>query len=184
MARDSDNCLMGCSIKGQGKEGTHIGDDGPTGLIMNHAYGLNDIIELTDPSNPGKPIRLLRIRNPWGKTEWNGAWGAGSEELEKNSGLLKKYIEHLPPDEQFDLDADDGTFFMPYSEWKEIFSTLFLNVDFPDQWTGVRFKSAWTPTNSGGLPNKMDALILRRYAKNPQFYVRPEKDCEMMFVCS
>lgn len=167
MARDRDSCLMGCSIKGQGKEGTHIGDDGPTGLIINHAYGLNDIIELVDPANPSKPFRLLRIRNPWGKTEWNGAWGAGSEELEKHADLLRKYIQSLPPDEQFELDADDGTFFMPYSEWKEIFSTLFLNVDFPDQWTGVRFKSAWTAQNSGGLPTKNDKEILRRYAKNP-----------------
>ena len=62
----------------------------------------------------------------------------------------------MPPDEKFELDADDGTFFMEYDEWKDIFSTLFLNVDFPDSWTGVRFKSAWTKENSGGLPNKMD----------------------------
>lgn len=45
---------------------------------------------------------------------------------------------------------------MEYSEWKDIFSTLFLNVDFPDKWTGVRFKSAWTKNNSGGLPNPMN----------------------------
>ena len=144
---------MGCSIKGQGKEGPHIGDDGPTGLIMNHAYGLNDIIELEVENE--KPIRLLRIRNPWGNSEWNGAWGADSEELDKYKGPLDKYIESLPPDERFDLDADDGTFFMEYSEWKDIFSTLFLNVDFPDEWTGVRFKSEWNKGNSGGLPNKM-----------------------------
>lgn len=42
------------------------------------------------------------------------------------------YINTLPEDEKFDLEADDGTFFMEYAEWKDIFSTLFLNVDFPD----------------------------------------------------
>ena len=73
---------------------------------------------------------------------------------------------------------------MEYSEWKDIFSTLFLNVDFPDEWTGVRFKSAWTKQNSGGLPNKMAPEVLRRYAKNPQFYIRPEADCEIMFAMS
>jgi len=51
MQRDADNCLMGCSIKGNGKEGVHLGDDGPTGLIMNHAYGINDIIQLTEPDS-------------------------------------------------------------------------------------------------------------------------------------
>ena len=73
---------------------------------------------------------------------------------------------------------------MAYSDWKDIFSTLFLNVDFPDQWTGVRFKSGWTKENSGGLPNKMKKEILQRYAKNPQFYIKPQKDCEMMFSMS
>jgi len=45
----------------------------------------------------------------------------------------------LPPDEQFELDSDDGTFLMHYNDWKNNFSTLFLNIDFPDHWTGVRF---------------------------------------------
>lgn len=73
---------------------------------------------------------------------------------------------------------------MEYSEWKDIFSTLFLNVDFPDEWTGVRFKSAWTKQNSGGLPNSMKAEIRERYAKNPQFFVKPMADCELMFAMS
>ena len=42
--RDNDGCLMGCSIKGNGKEGPHIVDGQPTGLILNHAYSLTDII--------------------------------------------------------------------------------------------------------------------------------------------
>jgi len=93
-------------------------------------------------------------------------------------------VKSLPPDEQFDLDADDGTFFMEYSEWKDIFSTLFLNVDFPDEWTGVRFNSACTNDNSGGLPNKMTTEICKRYAKNPQFYIKPKQDCDLMFAMS
>ena len=64
--------------------------------------------------------------------------------MEKYQADLDAYVRSLAPDERFHLDADDGTFFMEYSEWKDIFSTLFLNVDFPDEWTGVRFKSAWT----------------------------------------
>jgi hypothetical protein len=39
---------MGCSIKGYGKEGPFIIDGHPTGLILNHAYGIRDIIELPD----------------------------------------------------------------------------------------------------------------------------------------
>tara|TARA_B110000285_G_C15132683_1_gene624740 strand:+ start:3079 stop:3252 length:174 start_codon:yes stop_codon:yes gene_type:complete len=56
---------------------------------------------------------------------------------------------------------------MHYSDWKENFSTLFLNLDFPDAWTGVRFSSGWNHQNSGGLPNAYEAPLLKRYAKNP-----------------
>lgn len=104
--------------------------------------------------------------------------------MEKYQADLDAYVDSLPPDERFPLDADDGTFFMEYSEWKDIFSTLFLNVDFPDEWTGVRFKSAWTASNSGGLPTSMKAEIRERYAKNPQFLVKPVNDCDMMFAMS
>lgn len=76
---------MGCSIQGDGKEGEVILDGKPCGLIYNHAYGLNDIIEFKDPFDKGGKsiIKLLRIRNPWGNKEWNGAWSAKSKEETK-----------------------------------------------------------------------------------------------------
>lgn len=46
MQRRNDNCLMGCSVKGEGKNGPHILDGEPSGLILNHAYGISDVIEL------------------------------------------------------------------------------------------------------------------------------------------
>jgi hypothetical protein len=70
---------------------------------------------------------------------------------------------------------------MHYDDWKDQFSTLFLNVDFPEDWTGVRFKSAWTKSNSGGLPFKHEKELLERYAKNPQFMVTPMQDTYFMF---
>lgn len=52
--RDNDNCLMGTSIKGNGKEGPHIVDGAPTGLILNHAYGISDVVEFVDPHDKSK----------------------------------------------------------------------------------------------------------------------------------
>ena len=151
-------------------------DGQPTGLILNHAYGINDVFELTPE------IKLLRLRNPWGNSEWIGAWGSDSKELTQHKALLMKYINSLPPDEQFDLDADDGTFLIHYDEWKDNFSTLFLNNDFPEDWTGVRFKSKWDSSlgNASGLPVKYEKAQLENYAKNPQFLIKPENDCEIM----
>jgi len=72
-------------------------------------------------------------------------------------------------------------FFISYEDWKDIFSTLFINLDFPEDWTGIRFKSAWTKCNSGGLPAKHEMPLLEQYAKNPQFLVTPMQDTEFMF---
>lgn len=53
---------------------------------------------------------------------------------------------------------------MSYEDWKDNFSTLFINVDFPEDWTGVRFKSAWTKSASGGLPTSYEKEHLDRFA--------------------
>ncbi len=150
----------------------------PTGLILQHAYAICAVVELFDKK---KPIRLLRLRNPWGHTEWTGAWSGDSAEMEKYSGLVQDYINSLPPDEQFDMNAEDGAFFIHYDDWKEHFSTLFLNNDFPEDWTGVRFKSKWTE-QSGGIPARNEKELKRKYCENPQFIIKPLKnDCEVMF---
>lgn len=92
--RKNDNCLMGCSIKGNGKEGQLILDGKPSGLILNHAYGISDIMELSDPfDKTGKnPLKMLRLRNPWGKSEWLGAWSTESAEMKKYKDVFLRYI--------------------------------------------------------------------------------------------
>lgn len=68
---------MGCSIKGE-VGGPLVLNGKDSGLIKNHAYSLNDILEINDPFNEGQTVRLLRLRNPWGKSEWKGAWSGDS----------------------------------------------------------------------------------------------------------
>lgn len=83
-----------------------------------------------------------------------------------------------------DEPVNDGSFFISFEDWKDIFSTLFINLDFPESWTGVRFDSQWTECNSPGLPtsNTMDAK--GKYAENPQFMIRPVNDTEMLVSMS
>ena len=45
--------------------------------------GLENIIELEDPYDKQRPIRLLQLRNPWGNSEWLGAWSDASAEMAK-----------------------------------------------------------------------------------------------------
>lgn len=138
-------------------------------------------MELDDPFDKNMPLKLMRLRNPWGKSEWTGAWGSDSEEMVKYRKVIEEYISSLPPDEQFNLEDDDGTFIMHYHDWKDSFSSLFLNIDFPEDWSGIRFASNWTKTACGGLPTTYTDDMLSKYAKNPQFLIKCVNDTEMMF---
>lgn len=71
------------------------GLDAPSGLVPGHAYSVISAKE-------GLGHKLLKIRNPWGKYEWDGDWS-------DNSPLWTK--EMRDEFEYYD-NADDGTFWM------------------------------------------------------------------------
>ncbi len=82
------------------------------GIVSKHAYTLANAFEFT---HEGKNVRLLQIRNPWGCTEWQGAWG--DQDSVWNSALNAK-LNHVS--------KDDGTFFMPFEDFYSIFIHSFV----------------------------------------------------------
>lgn len=91
------------------------------GLVEGHAYGILDVREAAG-------ARLLKIRNPWGNTEWNGAWSDSSSNW---TPALKKQLGWTPD--------NDGTFWMEYTDFKRLFSEVsivrvrdsFVNTSLP-----------------------------------------------------
>ena len=69
-----------------------------TGIVSGHAYSILDVRKYVD--SHGRTQKLIQIRNPWGKFEWNGAFS-------DNSPLWKESDKH-----QFIQEADDGLFWM------------------------------------------------------------------------
>jgi len=59
----------------------------------------------------------VRIRNPWGKKEWEGNWGDNDPRWDKISENDKKEIE-------FTKNTGDGTFIMDYEEFPTYFENF------------------------------------------------------------
>lgn len=79
------------------------------GIVLGHAYSLIGTVQFY---NSNKLIRLVQLRNPWGKHEWNGDWSDSSSlwtpEL-KTSINLKDFSE-------------DGIFFMAVEDYVKAYS--------------------------------------------------------------
>lgn len=68
------------------------------GLCAGHAYSLISAVEVI---SQGRPVRLLKLRNPWGRGEWKGDWS-------DNSPLWTEDLIH-----QLEVtDKNDGIFFI------------------------------------------------------------------------
>jgi hypothetical protein len=85
--------IMNASSKGQGET------KNANGIIAGHAYTLQSVYELNGE-------KLLKLRNPWGKGEWTGAWGDNSN---KWTNELKLQVGWTA--------ADDGTFYIGWNDF-------------------------------------------------------------------
>ena len=80
------------------------------GLVSRHAYSIIDA--QTVQTNQG-PVNLLMIRNPWGKTEWQGDW---SDTSPKWTPAIKEQLNWEP--------RDDGIFWMSMSDFCNFFTDV------------------------------------------------------------
>ncbi|KAF9908595.1 hypothetical protein BX616_000085 [Lobosporangium transversale] len=112
--------LMGCSINYQES------DPENHGIQSGHAYSVLNVAEYDGE-------RLVHIRNPWGKIEWNGDWSDQSDKWTPDA------IKTLKLE-----DKDDGRFWMPYDEFLRIFTTIDRCRVFDATWSVA---SSWIPYN-------------------------------------
>ena len=152
-----------CSIDAD--QHSKVGETDKTGLIRMHAYSITKILTLQDTSK----TLLIRIRNPWGDTEWNGAWSDGSTEWNSISNDEKESMGLV-----FD---NDGEFWMSYDDFQKYWDTLEicnLSPNFQDNGTVQNFTSNWhvksftgswiLGKSAGGSPN-----FTQTFVNNPQF---------------
>ena len=96
------------------------------GLFSRHIYSILDAREF---EHNGKPVNLLKLRNPWGKKEWRGAWSI-------NWPNWPTHIkEELAPSR-----SKDGSFWISFEHVLEYFYDLTVCKVRPD-WLEARQSS-------------------------------------------
>ncbi len=93
--------LIAASIPGDAMEGRRA-----DGLITRHAYSVLQALQLVDAH--GATHRLLKLRNPWGGDEWNGAWSDKSDEWAQHPEIRDALGVTV---------ADDGVFYMGFDDF-------------------------------------------------------------------
>ncbi|XP_015230396.1 PREDICTED: calpain-A-like [Cyprinodon variegatus] len=157
--------LMGCSTpKGESSSLSLC----PNGLVQGHAYTVTGVIQVM---SRGKPVKIVRLWNPWGKGEWNGDWSDQSS--------IWKTVS--PQDRENCLSvAEDGEFWMTLEDLCEFYTELDLcglNPDFLDEdssglWRSSIAEGRWVAgTTAGGCMNNRET-----FWTNPQFRIKVWKE--------
>ncbi|KAF9009888.1 hypothetical protein BDQ17DRAFT_1347079 [Cyathus striatus] len=135
LLRVNKDRLFGCSFDplSQLRNG-RSGSADVQGLVGGHAYSVLRAVDCR-----GK--RFVVIRNPWGKTEWNGPWSDGSKEWNG------KWLEILPElGHEF---GDDGQFVMEYKDFLNVWKDIDRTVIFDESWV---MSSQWLHIPMRPLP--------------------------------
>ena len=103
---DKVDCLMASGTKNEPfVEGL--------GLIPGHAYSL---VSAQEKKREGdRPLKLLKLYNPWGHQEWNGDWSDHSSLW--NEELVKFFSK---------VSVDDGSFYIDVENFSIFYESLFI----------------------------------------------------------
>ncbi|XP_048254079.1 calpain-9-like isoform X2 [Haliotis rufescens] len=141
------------------------------GLYMGHAYSITGFTQL---SFKGRVCRLVRLRNPWGRKEWNGSWSDKSREIASVSEEIKNDLRFRA--------RDDGEFWISIEDFLANFDEIQLCHLQPDaltdevaidenknHWNVTLYHDSWIRgVTAGGCGNPPNQNL---YWKNPQFFV-------------
>uniref|UniRef100_A0A671UHX5 Calpain 8 n=1 Tax=Sparus aurata TaxID=8175 RepID=A0A671UHX5_SPAAU len=156
--------LLGCSIDISSSYETEAVTHQK--LVKGHAYSITAARQV---HHFGSPVELLRIRNPWGQVEWTGAWSDNSREWDGLEPEEKKRLDHA---------ADDGEFWMSYTDFLRQFSRLDICNLTPDtlsseefsRWNYGEFEGVWRVGSTAGGCRNYPAT----FCSNLQFFIRLE----------
>uniref|UniRef100_A0A8C2IIK6 Calpain 8 n=1 Tax=Cyprinus carpio TaxID=7962 RepID=A0A8C2IIK6_CYPCA len=157
--------LMACFISTSSQE---IEAKTSLKLVKGHAYSVTGAKEV---HSYGRLVQLVRLRNPWGQVEWTGPWSDNSKEWNSVQPEEKAKLVHS---------AEDGEFWMAYSDFIQNFSWLEICNQTPDalssdtvsRWKFSQFEGDWrVGSTAGGCLNNPVS-----FCSNPQYVIKLEEE--------
>ena len=126
----SSGYVMGCSFNDKNAKTTMSTE----GIVINHAYGIISVREI-------QTLKLIRLRNPWGKGEWRGPFSDDDDHWDNHKGLREALGHEL---------KDDGVFWMEFKDWYANFNKLYIAKIFSIAWQQYSIPCAWKGKTNGG----------------------------------
>ncbi|TKS80584.1 Calpain-5 [Collichthys lucidus] len=163
--------LISCSIRATTAEDMEARLD--CGLVKGHAYGVTDVRRVRLGHGllayfKSDKLNMIRMRNPWGQREWNGAWSDSSEEWQRVSMSERQRIGVVV--------QDDGEFWMTFDDFITHFTDLILcrlintsYLSFHKTWVEAVMRGSWR-VHSDPLLNRAGGCINHKHTffQNPQ----------------
>eukprot|EP00930_Biecheleria_cincta_P041456 TRINITY_DN28414_c0_g2_i1.p1 TRINITY_DN28414_c0_g2~~TRINITY_DN28414_c0_g2_i1.p1 ORF type:complete len:416 (+),score=59.98 TRINITY_DN28414_c0_g2_i1:353-1600(+) len=87
------------------------------GLVEGHAYSVLEVQEVHG-------LKLVRLRNPWGKIEWNGQWSRGSTAWARYPHVAQDIARRGGG--VADAGKEDGSFWMSFDDFSSIFNAVIV----------------------------------------------------------
>uniref|UniRef100_A0A8C9ZKT9 Calpain 5 n=1 Tax=Sander lucioperca TaxID=283035 RepID=A0A8C9ZKT9_SANLU len=158
------------------------------GLVKGHAYAVTDVRRVRLGHGllaffKSDKLTMIRMRNPWGEREWNGAWSDSSEEWKKVSKSEREKIGVTV--------QDDGEFWMTFDDFIANFTDLILcrlintsYLSFHKIWEEAVMRGSWRRhddpllNRAGGCSNNKQTFL-----QNPQFVFDVKKPEDEVLIC-
>lgn len=178
--------LISCSIRATTQADMEARLD--CGLVKGHAYAVTDVRKVRLGHGllayfRSDKLDMIRMRNPWGKREWNGPWSDSSEEWQKVSKSEREKMGVTV--------EDDGEFWMTFDDFIANFTDLILcrlintsYLSLHKTWEEAVMRGSWHRhddpllNRAGGCANNKHSFL-----QNPQYVFDVKKPEDEVLIC-
>ncbi|XP_075448777.1 calpain-5 [Ascaphus truei] len=178
--------LISCSIKAN--SAADMEARLACGLVKGHAYAVTDVRKVRLGHGllaffKSEKLDMIRMRNPWGEREWNGAWSDSSEEWQKVSKSEREKLGMTVD--------DDGEFWMTFEDFCKCYTDLIMcrlintsYLSLHKTWEEAVLRGSWTRHNDP-LQNRCGGCVNNKntFLQNPQFVFDVKKPEDEVLVC-